>query len=490
MTFSDLIDITLPTGLKTNLHTGLLINGQFVKSRSGKKVTCAKMEQAQPRARHSSRLLTPRLLHGTGEVITEVYEADKEDVDDAVEAAKNASIDFMDGVERGRLLYKFADLIEGNAATLAAIESMDQGKLYSANMGHVASAAALVRCYAGYADKLEGRTQMDTDKYFNFTRHEPYGVTCGIIPWNYPLDIWVIKVAPSVACGNVIIMKSSEKTPLTALALGALAKEAGFPDGVIQVLSGFGTTCGQALSFTGSGRTGRHILRTAADTNLKRITLELGGKSPAIVFEDADLDMAAGMLASTFFYNNAQTCITPSRVYVQKSIADEFTKKYSAVAQGLKLGNPFEEGTTLGPIIDDIQLNNILKYIEAGKKEGQLILGGNKVAGQGYFLEPTIFSGIPESGKLMAEEIFGPVVCINKFETEDEVVKRANDSTFGLAAGVFTKDLSRAIRVSSALEAGTVWVNTFLVMTPNASVGAYKESGVGGEFGEEALREW
>ncbi|KAJ3338199.1 aldehyde dehydrogenase (NAD(P)(+)) ald5 [Gonapodya sp. JEL0774] len=434
-------------------------------------------------------------------LVPPLSEAEKSDVDDAVRAAKAAYKTWrsVDGAERGKLLFKLADAMEANAKIIAAVETLDQGKLFGANVGHVSSAAATIRYFGGFADKIQGKTMMDTDKFFNFTRHEAYGVTAGIIPWNYPLDMWAMKVGPAIACGNVIIIKTSEKTPLTGLMLGALAKEVGFPDGVVQVLSGFGPTCGQALAehpdisklaFTGSGRTGRRILETASKTNLKKISLELGGKSPAVVFDDANLDVAVGHLAGTFFYNNAQTCVAASRIYVQKSVADAFTAKFTAAAQAIKIGSPFEEGVTQGPIIDDLQFNQVLRYIDAGSKEGKLEIGGKKVDGDGYFIEPTIFSNVPEHSKIMAEEIFGPVVCINTFETEEEVIARANNTTFGLAAGVFTKDLTRAIRVSSALEAGTIWVNQYMNITPQAPFGGYKESGQGRELGEDALREW
>ncbi|KXS12586.1 putative Iad1-indole-3-acetaldehyde dehydrogenase [Gonapodya prolifera JEL478] len=481
MTFDDQVEVTLPTGAKAKVHTGLLINGQFVKSKSGKKF--------------------PTVNPATGEVIVELYEAEKADIDDAVKAAKAAFKTWRhtDGAERGKLLLKFADLIEANHQTLAAVETLDQGKLLAGNIGHAFSTAAALRYFAGFADKIHGKTMMDTDKFFNFTRHEPYGVTAGIIPWNYPMDMWSWKVGPSVACGNVIIIKTSEKTPLSGLLLGALAKEAGFPDGVIQVVSGYGPSAGQAIvehpeiskiAFTGSGRTGRRILETASKTNLKKVSLELGGKSPALVFDDADLDKAVGVLAGTFYYNNAQTCVASSRIYVQKGIADAFTQKFTAAAQAIKIGSPFENGVTQGPLVDDIQFNNVLKYIDAGKQEGKLLAGGNKVGNAGYFIEPTVFAGVPEKAKIMAEEIFGPVVCINTFETEDEVIERANNTTYGLAAGLFTKDLNRAIRVSSLLDAGTIWVNSWMDVHVNMPFGGYKESGQGRELGEYALNEW
>ncbi|KXS16050.1 aldehyde dehydrogenase [Gonapodya prolifera JEL478] len=482
MTFEDQVEVTLPTGEKTKIHTGLLINGQFVKSKNGKKF--------------------PTVNPANGQVIAEIYEADKADVDDAVQAAKAAYKTWrhVDGAERGKLLSKFADLMDANAKTIAAIETLDQGKLYGISLFHTHASASTLRYYAGLSDKIHGKTMMDTNKFFNYTRHEPYGVTAGIIPWNYPLDMWTMKVGPAIAGGNVIIIKTSEKTPLTGLILGALAKEAGFPDGVIQVLSGFGPTCGQALAehpeiskiaFTGSGRTGRRILETSAKSNLKKVSLELGGKSPALVFEDADLDLAANVLAGTFYYNNAQTCVASSRIYVQKSVADAFTQKFTAAAQAIKVGSPFAEGVTQGPIVDDLQFNQVLKYIDAGKQEGgKLVLGGNKIAGDGYFIEPTVFSNVPETSKIMTEEIFGPVVCVNTFETEEEVTERANNTTYGLAAGVFTKDLNRAVRVSSNLEAGTIWVNQWLNITPQVPFGGYKESGIGRELGEDALKEW
>ncbi|KAJ3338198.1 aldehyde dehydrogenase (NAD(P)(+)) ald5 [Gonapodya sp. JEL0774] len=470
--FDDVVSVTLPTGAKANIHTGLFINGKFVKSKSGKKF--------------------PTVNPSTGEVICEVYEAEKADIDDAVQAAKAALKLWRttDGADRGKLMLKFADLIEANHATLAAVETLDQGKLLAANIGHAFSCAAAIRYFAGFADKIEGKTMMDTDKVV-LQLHKARAVRHR----NYPMDMWAWKVGPSLACGNVIIIKTSEKTPLSGLLLAALAKEAGIPDGVLQVVSGAGQAIVEhpeiaKIAFTGSGRTGRRILETAAKTNLKKVSLELGGKSPALVFDDADLDKAVGVLAGTFYYNNAQTCVASSRIYVQKSVAEAFTKKFTAAATAIKIGSPFENSTTQGPLVDDLQFNNVLKYIDAGKKEGQLLTGGNKVGNAGYFIEPTVFADVPEKSKIMAEEIFGPVVCINTFETEEEVIERANNTTYGLAAGLFTKDLTRAIRVSSALEAGTIWVNTWMDVHVNVPFGGYKESGQGRELGEYALKEW
>ncbi|KXS16051.1 aldehyde dehydrogenase [Gonapodya prolifera JEL478] len=476
------VEITLPNARKVTVQTGLFLNNEFVSSANGKTF--------------------PTVNPATGEVIVQLQEADKADVDIAVQNAKKAFKEWRhtEGAARGQLLYKLAAIIEANLMDLSEVETADQGKTLAGSKANAISAANVLRYYAGWADKIHGKTMMDTDSFFNFTRHEPYGVTAGIIPWNYPLSMWAWKVGPAVATGNVIIVKSSEKTPLSALLLAQYAKEAGFPPGVIQVLNGYGPTAGQALvehpeiakiAFTGSGRTGRRILETSSKTNLKKVSLELGGKSPAVVFDDADIDKAVSVLAAKFYFNNAQTCVASSRIYVQEGIADAFTKKFAAAAQAIKVGDPFTDGVNQGPLVDDIQFNNVLKYIDAGKEEGaRLVTGGRRIGSQGYFLEPTIFSEVPEGAKIMREEIFGPVTCINTFKTEDEVLERANNTTYGLAAGVFTKDLNRAIRVSSALEAGTVWVNCFMEIGPTVPFGGFKESGQGRELGEYALNEW
>jgi len=309
--------------------------------------------------------------------------------------------------------------------------------------------------------------------------------------------IW--KIGPSIACGNTIIVKSSEKTPLTALLVASLIKEAGFPPGVINILSGYGPTAGQAIimhpeiskvAFTGSGRTGRRLLEASAASNLKKVSLELGGKSPSIVFEDCDLDAAVQWTNMGMFAHNGQVCVASTRVYVQESIKDKFLQKYKDMTVAQKPGPQFDANAAHGALVDEIQFKNVMQYIETGKKEATLLAGGNRVGDKGYFIEPTIFTDVKEDAKIMREEIFGPVVAINTFQTEEDVLARANNTNYGLGAAVFTKDLNRAIRVSSALQAGTVWVNCYQVVSNSTPFGGYKESGQGRELGEYALELW
>jgi len=361
------------------------------------------------------------------------------------------------------------------------------------------STSDCLRYFSGWADKIHGKTMMDTDKFFNFTRHEPYGVCGAIVPWNAPVLMLVWKIAPAIATGNVIILKSSEKTPLTALQVAAMVKEAGFPPGVIQIVSGYGPSAGQAIvehpeilkvAFTGSGRTGRRILETSSKTNLKKVSLELGGKSPSVIFDDADIDAAVQWTNSGIFAHNGQICVASSRVYVQENIADKFLAKYKEATKSQRPSHQFDPQGQHGALVDELQFKNVLRYIDIGKKEATLVMGGKRVGEKGYFIEPTIFTDVKEDAQIMREEVFGPVVAINTFKTEEEVLERANNTTYGLGAAVFTKDINRAIRVSSALEAGTVWVNCYMVVSNSTPFGGYKESGQGRELGEYALDLW
>ncbi|KXS19612.1 Aldedh-domain-containing protein [Gonapodya prolifera JEL478] len=463
--FDDLVEVNI-RGEKVKIHTGLFINNEFIPAVSGKTF--------------------PTINPATGEVICQVHEADKADVDAAVAAAKTAFKSVWkktDGAERGRLLYKLADLVERDIKFLADLEALDNGKKAHIAYGDVEGVVGCLRYYAGWADKIEGKTMMDTSK-FNFTRHEPFGVVGQIIPWNFPLGMLSWKFGPALATGNVIVLKSSEKTPLSALAVAALVREAGFPPGVVNILSGYGPTAGQAIvahpeilkvAFTGSTRTGRSLVETSAKTNLKKVTLELGGKSPSIVFEDADLEEAAKWTNMGIFFNHGQVCCAGSRVYVQESVAAKFMEKFKQLTSEQKLGDQFDDTGDQGPLVDEVQFNNVLKFIEVGKKEGKLIAGGGRLGSKGYFIQPTVFTDVPEDARIMKEEIFGPVVCVNTFKTEEEILEKANSSPYGLAAAVFTKDLNRAIRVSSELEAGMVWM------------GGYKESGWGRELGAYGL---
>jgi len=478
---SELVNVEV-NGQKKALHTGLFINNEFVPSVSGKKF--------------------PTINPATGQVIAEVYEADKADVDKAVQAAKKCYEEVWsktDGASRGLKMWKLADLIEAKKKELAEVEALDNGKSFKmAFAGDVTGVVAVLRYYAGWADKIHGKVMMDTPGFMNYTRHEPMGVVAGIVPWNFPLSMVSWKLGPALACGNCIIIKSSEKTPLSALQLGDLIVEAGFPPGCINILSGYGPTAGQAIvehpdirkvAFTGSTRTGRRIAEGAAKSNLKKVSLELGGKSPAIVFEDADLDNAIVWTNSGIYRNMGQVCAASSRVYVQESIAEKFLERYKQMTQTIKVGDQFDADATHGPQVDEIQFNTIMKYIKTGVEEdgATLVTGGKRHGDQGYFIEPTIFTNVKEDAKIMREEIFGPVVAINTFKTEEEVIKRANNTTYGLAACLFTKDVNRAIRVSNAIEAGSVYVNCHNVVTRSSPFGGFKESGWGRELGEYAL---
>ncbi|KAI9032380.1 aldehyde dehydrogenase domain-containing protein [Hyaloraphidium curvatum] len=482
MPFQDVQEIQLgPT--KAKIHTGLFINNEFVASQSGKTF--------------------PSINPATGDVIVEVQEADKADVDIAVRAAQAAAEGWqkVPGAERGKLLWKLADLVERDREFLATLEALDNGKkVHVAKAGDLGGIIATLRYYAGWADKIHGKVMMDEPNFFNYTRHEPYGVCGAIIPWNFPALMLAWKLAPALATGNCLVLKSSEKTPLSALQIAALVKEAGFPPGVFAVLSGFGPGAGQAIiehpdilkvAFTGSGRTGRRIIEASSKSNLKKVSLELGGKSPAIVFEDADLPAAVKWTNDGVFRNMGQVCAAGTRIYVQKSIAEEYMKLFKEMTSKIKPSDQFNTDSTHGPQVDSIQFETIMKYIEIGKTEGKLVAGGNRVGDKGYFIEPTIFTDVPETARIMREEIFGPVAAINTFETEEEVIKRANDTSYGLYSAVFTKDVNRAIRVANAIQAGTVTVNSYGagggVQMP---FGGFKESGQGRELGIYALDLW
>jgi aldehyde dehydrogenase (NAD+) len=341
--------------------------------------------------------------------------------------------------------------------------------------------------------------ESDHDK-FNYSRCEPYGICGAIIPWNFPIVMQSWKLAPALACGNTIVLKTSEYTPLSGLKIAALIKEAGFPKGVVNILSGRGPTAGAAIAshmkirkvaFTGSTVVGKSILKASADSNLKKVTLELGGKSPSIVFADANLDEAVKWAHMGIFFNHGQCCTAGSRIYVQDSIYDEFLEKFKSQAESMKLGDPFDQGTNQGPQISQIQFDRIMNYIESGKKEGAtLLIGGERHGKEGYFVQPTIFTDVKEEMTIMQHEIFGPVVAIAKFSTAEEVIEKAHLTKYGLAAAVFTQDITRAIQMSNDLQAGTVWVNCYNLLENNIPFGGYGESGIGRELGKYAINEY
>ncbi|KAK2752881.1 aldehyde dehydrogenase (NAD(P)(+)) ald5 [Arachnomyces sp. PD_36] len=459
---------------------GLFINNEFVKGAEGKTFETVNPHDEKP--------------------IVSVHEATEKDVDIAVKAARDA----VEGpwkkvtpTDRGRMLTKLADLFEQNVETLAAIEALDNGKAFTMAKGDVGAAAGCLRYYGGWADKIHGKVIDTNPDMVNYTRHEPVGVCGQIIPWNFPLLMFAWKIAPAAATGNTVVIKTSELTPLSALYAAKLIKEAGFPAGVINVISGFGRSAGAAISshmdidkvaFTGSTLVGRQILQAAAKSNLKKVTLELGGKSPNIVFKDADIENAISWVNFGIYFNHGQCCCAGSRILVQEDIYDKFLESFKARAQKNKVGDPFKSDTFQGPQISQTQFDRIMGYIKQGKEAGAKVeVGGERHGTEGYYIQPTIFSGVNEDMSIVKDEIFGPVCSIQKFKTEDEAIKIANKTSYGLAAAVHTKDLNTSMRVSNALKAGTVWVNNYNMLSYQTPFGGFKESGIGRELGEYAL---
>ncbi|KAJ8118634.1 hypothetical protein OPT61_g448 [Boeremia exigua] len=467
--------------LEYDQPTGLFINNEFVKAVDGK----------------TFDVINP----STEEVITQVQEATEKDVDIAVEAARKA----FNGPwrketpeNRGKLLVKLADLFLENADLLAAVEALDNGKAFSmAKSVDVGAAAGCLRYYGGWADKIEGKVVDTTPDTFNYIRKEPIGVCGQIIPWNFPILMWAWKIGPAIAAGNTVVLKTAEQTPLSAYVACTLIQKAGFPPGVINVITGFGKVAGAAMSshmgidkiaFTGSTVVGRQIMKAAAGSNLKKVTLELGGKSPNIVFADADIDEALNWVNFGIYYNHGQCCCAGSRIFVQEEIYDTFIKKFRERAAQNKVGDPFKEDTFQGPQVSQLQFDRIMGYIEEGKKAGATVeTGGKRKGDKGYFIEPTIFSDVTEDMTIQQEEIFGPVCTISKFKTKEDAIKLGNNTTYGLAAAVHTTNLKTAIEVANALKAGTVWVNTYNTLHWQLPFGGFKSSGIGRELGEAAL---
>ncbi len=441
----------------------------------------------------------------TGEEICRVAAADAADVDKAVRAARKAfetgPWSKMNASERGRLLYRLADLIERNAEELARLEALDNGKPVAvAKRVDVAKSVACYRYFAGWTDKIQGKTIPIDGRYFCYTRHEPVGVVGQIIPWNYPMLMQAWKLAPALATGNTVVLKPAEETPLSALRIGGLILEAGFPEGVVNILPGLGSTAGAAIAhhmdidkvaFTGSTETGRLILEAAAKSNLKRVTLELGGKSPNIIFADTDLDEAVEGAHIGIFANQGQVCCAGSRVFVEDSIYDRFLEKSVARAQARVLGDPFDPKTDQGPQVNQAQFDKVLGYIESGKAEGaHLACGGERFGNRGYFIQPTVFAGVDDKMKIAREEIFGPVMSVMRFGDVGEAIERANDTVYGLSAGVWTRDIRKATAVANGIRAGTVWVNCYNVLDTRAPFGGFKHSGIGRELGEYGLQQY
>jgi len=466
-------------------YTKLFINNEFVNSVSGK--TFSTFDPC------------------TGDKISDVQEADKADVDKAVAAARAAfklgsAWRTMNASGRATLLLKLADLIERDLAYLTSLEAWDCGKPYAVAEFDIRHIIDVFRYFAGWCDKIQGHTIPCDGDFFAYTRYEPIGVCGQIIPWNFPLVLLAWKWSAALATGCTVVLKPAEQTPLTALCLGALAVEAGFPPGVVNVVPGYGPTAGQAIAahndidkvaFTGSTEIGRKIMVAAAESNLKKVTLELGGKSPLIVMDDADLDFAVGVAHEAIMAFQGQVCCAGSRTFVHEKIYDQFLAKCKEAAESRVVGDVFTEGVQQGPQIDDTQFKKILGYIEEGKKEGaKLVTGGTKIGDKGFFIKPAVFSDVTDNMKIAKEEIFGPVQCLIKFKTVDEVIERANATQYGLAAGVVTKDINIALKVATNVRAGSIWVNCWDPCTPQTPFGGYKQSGFGKELGEDALKEY
>ncbi len=460
---------------------GLFINGQWVESISGK----------------TFETLDP----STGEVLAVVSEGFKEDIDVAVKAARNAFDNGpwgkMPAADRSRLIYRLADLMEEHKEELAQLDTLDNGKpIRETRTGDIPLSIEHFRYYAGWATKIVGQTIPVKGNYLTYTRHEAVGVVGQIIPWNFPLLMAAWKLGAALATGCTIVLKPAEQTPLSALYLAELASEAGFPDGVINVVSGYGETAGEALvnhplvdkiAFTGSTSVGKHILRQSAET-LKKVTLELGGKSPNIILPDADLTQAVPGALQAVMLNQGQVCAAGSRLFVQKKVYDNVVADLVSGVEKIQLGAGLDKKTQMGPLVSLEQQNRVLGYIEKGTHEGaEVLTGGTTPNSKGYFMKPTIFANVNNSMTIAREEIFGPVVAAMPFDDLDDLVSQANDSLYGLAAGVWTSDIKKAHKLAHRVKAGTVWVNCYNVYDAAAPFGGYKESGLGREMGSYAL---
>jgi len=445
----------------------------------------------------------------TEETLTEVAYGRAEDIERAVRAARKAFADDspwrrMNASDRGRLIWRISELIEEYADELAMLETLDNGKPFAiAKAADVALSADLFRYMAGWPTKIEGTTVPISalpapGEYLAYTLREPVGVVGQIIPWNFPLLMAAWKLGPVLACGCTVVLKPAEQTPLSALRLGELLQEAGLPDGVVNIVTGFGDA-GAALAahhdvdkvaFTGSTEVGRLIVQAAAG-NLKKVSLELGGKSPNVVYADADLEAAIPGAANAIFFNHGQCCNAGSRLYVQKPIFDDVISGVSDIAKSIKVAPGTEHDAQMGPLISDEQFEKVLGYLESGKEQGaQAVVGGERSGHRGYFVQPTVLTGTSPEMKVEREEIFGPVVCAIPFDSPDEIITPANDTNYGLAAGVFTRDISKAHKTAKRLRAGTVWINTYHVFDAAMPFGGYKESGWGREMGHQVLNNY
>jgi phenylacetaldehyde dehydrogenase len=466
----------------------MLINGKWVEAASGKTF--------------------PTYNPATGEVLSHVAEGDREDIDRAVKAARAA---FEKGPwakispsERGRMMWRLADLIEKHTEEFAQLESLDNGKpLKIARIADLPLAVDHFRYYAGWATKIEGNTipmgLARQGSYHAYTVREPVGVVGQIIPWNFPLLMAAWKLGPALATGCCVVLKPAEQTPLTALRLGELIAEAGFPDGVVNIVPGYGETAGAALAahmdvdkiaFTGSTEVGKLIIHAAAG-NLKKVSLELGGKSPNIVMDDADLETAIPGASMAIFFNQGQCCCAGSRLFVEKKIFDKVVDGISQAASKIRVRPGLDPESDLGPLVSEEQLNRVCGYLESGMKEGaKATTGGSREGDKGYFVKPTVLVNTNDNMKVVKEEIFGPVVTATPFSDMNEIINRANDTVYGLAAGVWTRDVKKAHAVASKLKAGTVWINCYNVFDAALPFGGYKQSGWGREMGHEVLKNY
>jgi aldehyde dehydrogenase (NAD+) len=475
--------LTAPPARPTIRQTRLLINNQWVDPVEG-----GRFETYNP---------------ATGEVITQVAEGTAADVDKAVRAARMALEEGpwgrMDAAERGNLLFTLAELVEQHADELAALESLNSGKTINDAVGDVEGVVNWFRYYAGWADKIEGRTLPVRGNFLSYTLREPVGVVGQIIPWNFPLLMLAWKWGPALACGNTVVLKPAEQTPLTALRLGELAVEAGFPPGVINIINGFGETAGAAMvahpgidkiAFTGHVETAKIIQRQAAET-LKRVTFELGGKSPNIIFADADMDLAVAGAFHAIYFHGGQCCTAGSRLFVEDRIHHDFVARLAEKAKQRAIGDPLDPKTEQGPQVSKEQMDKILGYVDLGQKQGaKLVTGGRRVGERGFFVEPTIFDNVKDDMVIARDEIFGPVVSVLPFKELNEVARRANDTYYGLAAAIWTKDIDKAHTLARWIKAGTVWINCYHIVDTTTPFGGYKLSGQGRENGEAVLEHY
>jgi aldehyde dehydrogenase (NAD+) len=435
------------------------------------------------------------------EPVAEVGKGDERDIDAAVTAARKAFDEGpwprMSPHERGRIVWKLGDLIQQNLDEMARLESLCTGKtLFDSGKVEIPFAAEVFRYYAGWASKIHGETLQLRENAFTFTLRHPVGVVGAIVPWNFPFLLSSWKIAPALAAGNTMVLKPASQTPLTALKFAELCQQAGLPEGVFNVVTGPGGKVGMALvrdprvdkiAFTGSTDVGKQIMREAAGT-LKRLSLELGGKSPNIVFADADMEAAVRGAMTGIFYNKGEVCAAGSRLFLDERIHDEFMSKLTDRVKGLKVGDPMDKATRMGPVVSKQQMETVLGYIDAGKREGaRLVAGGSRVGSKGYFIEPTIFDGVTNRMKIAREEIFGPVLSVIPFKSVEEGLAEGNSTTYGLAAAVWTRDVAKALKAAKAIRAGTVWVNAYNLFDAALPFGGFKESGFGREMGSAGL---